>query len=260
MWYYIKIMKLISLNTWGGRAGLENLLQFIKKQADTGVDIFCFQEIWCGGHEHKIFTGLSPEALAVIERHLFQEIQAVLPEYTAYFRSLYCDFYGIAIFIKKSIPVTSEGEVFVYREKGYYSTENISDHGRNIQYIDTGSGPRTIINFHGLWTGNGKGDTPDRLLQSKNIVQFLKTIKNPFVLAGDFNLVPESESLQKFEQFGLKNLIRENNITSTRTSLYTKPIRFADYTFVSEGIQVNSFQVLFDEVSDHSPLYLDFDA
>lgn len=250
-------MKLLSLNTWGGRAGLDDFLQFVKKHQD--VDIFCFQEIWNGGEEitKKIFPD---ETISSVEWNFLEKIAAILPEHQYFFRPCFFDCYGPTIFIKKNIQVQDEGEVFVYKDQGYYSKTEMGDHARNIQYIniETDAGKRTIINFHGLWTGNGKGDTPDRLLQSENILQFLKTIKNPFVLSGDFNLVPESESIQKLEQFPLRNLIRENNITSTRTSLYSRPVRFADYIFISEGIQVNSFQIFPDEVSDHSPLYLEF--
>jgi endonuclease/exonuclease/phosphatase family metal-dependent hydrolase len=42
-------------------------------------------------------------------------------------------------------------------------------------------------------------------------------------------------------------------------SFYEKPEKFADYMFVSKGIAVRDFQVLPDEVSDHAPLFLDFD-
>ena len=56
----------------------------------------------------------------------------------------------------------------------------------------------------------------------------------------------------------MRNLIAEFGITSTRSSLYTKPLRFADYMFVSNGIEVKDFKVLPDEVSDHLALYLEF--
>ncbi len=64
--------------------------------------------------------------------------------------------------------------------------------------------------------------------------------------------------MKKLEDFGLRNLIKEYGITSTRTSFYTKPEKFADYMLVSPGVEVKDFKVLPDEVSDHSPLYLEF--
>src|SRR3989338_5052371 len=84
----------------------------------------------------------------------------------------------------------------------------------------------------------------------------LKTLTNPYVMSGDFNLLPDTQSIKKLEDFGLRNLIKEHNITSTRTSLYPKAEKFADYTLTSKKIIIEDFKVLTDEVSDHSPLYL----
>ncbi len=144
----------------------------------------------------------------------------------------------------------------MYKEKGYLSKENTGFHAKNIQYIKFNIQGRdfTIINFHGLWTGKGKDDTEDRINQSQNIIDFIKTLNGEVVLCGDFNLNPDTESIKMFEEFGLKNLIRENNITSTRTSYYSKENKFADYTFVSKGIEVKSFEIMPDEVSDHSAM------
>ena len=60
------------------------------------------------------------------------------------------------------------------------------------------------------------------------------------------------------EAAGLRNLIAEFGVASTRTSLYTGPERFADYVFVSPGVDVSAFRALPDEVSDHAPLMLEF--
>lgn len=250
-------MKLISLNTWGGRAGLDNLLAFLKDHEDT--DIFCLQEAWSGG-EHMVGKIAGGVPLHGIVPQLIQEIETVLPGHRVFFRPHFYDFYGLALFIKKDISVIEEGELFVYKERGYASIHDLGDHARNVQHatIETPSGLRTILNFHGLWNGKGKNDTEDRLLQSDNIINFIKHIPHPYVLAGDFNLLPETESILKLESSGLKNLIKENNITSTRTSLYKKPVRFADYVFVSKEIRVADFNVLPEEVSDHSALYLEF--
>lgn len=61
------------------------------------------------------------------------------------------------------------------------------------------------------------------------------------------------------ENTGLRNLIKEHGITSTRTSLYTKEEKFADYVLIGPGIQVTNFEVLPDEVSDHAPLRIEFE-
>lgn len=189
-----------------------------------------------------------------------QEISTILDTHHAYFKPHHLDNYGLLILVKKEIEVISEGEIYVFREKGYIPKGDVGGHARNVQHISirTKNGDRTILNFHGLWNGRGKSDSTDRLIQSDKIIQFLKTLSNPLIFTGDFNLSPDTKSIKKIEEFGLRNLIKDYKITSTRTSFYSKPEKFADYTLVSDGIEVHDFKVLSDEVSDHSPLYLEF--
>ena len=260
-------MKLISLNTWGGRAGKDALLSFLQTHAE--VDIFCFQEMWRknGKPIETVLSTLSREMLTGAAYELYHAIEMTLPRHYGYFRPHFYDFFGLALFVRKDLRTQEEGELFVYKERGYIAKCDIpgreyADIGRNLHYVtvETARGPLTFIHVHGLWNGDaGKKDTEDRLLQSDNIIRFLETLQNPFILCGDFNLLPETESLQRLERFGLRNLITEYGITSTRTKYYTKANRFADYVLVSPGITVKDFQVLPDGVSDHSPLYLEFE-
>jgi endonuclease/exonuclease/phosphatase family metal-dependent hydrolase len=251
------MVKLISLNVWGGFAGREKLLDFFTSHND--VDIFCLQEVWNGGHE-MIGRTAGGRSLSGIAHWLLTDIGATLPDHVAYFRPQFKEYYGLTMFIKKNIPIREEGELFVYKNRGYFSEVDIGDHSRNVQYmsIDSGDGVRAIAHVHGLWNGQGKGDSTDRLLQSDNIVRFLRGVGSPYIFCGDLNLLPDTESLKKIEAAGGRNLIKEFGITSTRSSLYTKPVRFADYIFVSAGIEVKDFKVLPDEVSDHLALYLEF--
>jgi endonuclease/exonuclease/phosphatase family metal-dependent hydrolase len=250
-------MKLISLNTWGGRAGHEKILGFFKDHRE--VDIFCLQEVWNGGEEmRERQAGGVP--LLDISHSLLPDIADILHDHNWYFRPQFKNYYGLTMFIRKNIKVHEEGETFVYKERGYFVEEDIGDHSRNLQYasLEADRATRTVAHVHGLWNGKGKTDTDDRLLQSDKIVRFLKTIKHPYIFCGDLNLLPETESLKKIEAAGVRNLIKEFGITSTRSGLYTKPLRFADYMFVSDGIEVKEFKVLPDEVSDHLALYLEF--
>ena len=182
-------MRLISLNTWGGRAGREGLLGFFDTHKDT--DIFCLQEIWNGG-EHMEGKEAGGVSLSKIMYRVLEDIRGVLPDHTSYFRPHFGDWYGLAMFVKKDIEVLEEGEVFVYQEKGYMPEGDWGRHARNIQHVTfkTAHGERTIVNFHGMWTGGGKGDTDDRLVQSDKIGAFLKSLKNPYVLIRYFHLIP----------------------------------------------------------------------
>ncbi len=254
-------MKIISLNTWGGRAGKENLLEFFKRHKD--IDIFCLQEIWSAPYEYlqgHAAGGLEINHDDIMVRGM-QEISATLDGHEAYFRPHHLENYGLMMLVKKGLEMIEEGDIFVYKERGYVPEGDVGFHARNVQYatVATPKGNRTVMNFHGLWNGGGKGDSQDRLAQSDRIIEFMRSIKNPYVLCGDFNLLPDTDSLKKLEMFGLRNLIKEYGITSTRTSHYTKEHKFADYALVSEGIEVRDFKVLPDEVSDHAPMYLELE-
>ena len=253
-------MRIISLNTWVGRVGKEKLLTFFKTHADT-TDVFCLQEICAAPHPY--LEGCLAGGVVLNKKqtmgYALREISEGLPNHVAFFRPHLGDNYGLLMLVRKEFRVIEEGEFFVYKQKGFYSKADIGDHARLIQYVTIAAGTKvvTIINFHGLWNGKGKTDTEDRIQQSKNILEFTSKLDGEYVLCGDFNLLPDTESLKLFEAAGLRNLIKEYKVSSTRTSFYKKPEKYADYIFVTKGIQVKDFKVLPDEVSDHSPLFIE---
>lgn len=247
-------MKLIVLNTWCGRM-MKELEKFLIQHDD--IDAFCFQEVYheADGKDTIWKDGSNFNFLNDIKKTLS-------PDYDFYYRPHLDDWWGLAIFIKKKFKIIEEGDFFIHEQNGYNPAVEVYGYtAKNVQFLKTESDGKivTILNFHGLWNGEGKGDTEDRLKQSKKLIEFIKSIKNDYVLCGDFNLSPETKSLQMIEEeLGCVDLIKEYKITSTRTSLYPKPNKFADYVFVSKGIETVDFKVLPDEISDHAPLFLDF--
>ncbi len=254
-------MKIISLNTWGGRAGKEELFSFFNTHKD--VDFFCLQEIWRGPYEH--LNGQDVAGIPLDQNKIMvygvQELSELLIEHVPYFRPHFMENFGLLMLVRKDLEILEEGDVFVYKHKDYIPEEDLANHARNIQYVTvTKEGkPFTVINFHGLWNEKGKGDNEDRILQTENILNFTNNLSGEFVLCGDFNLRPDTKSVQLLEDAGLKNLIKEYGITSTRTSHYTKSEKFADYAFITPGLVVKDFRVLPDEVSDHAPLYIEIE-
>ncbi len=240
-------MKLITLNTWGGRVQ-EKLLNFLKIQQD--IDIFCFQEVYNGVKKARLDAHFLNDAF-----ELYTDIAKNLPGHIGYFRPHVEDWYGLAIFVKKGIVVEREGDIVIH-DIEYTGGGNLP---RNLQFmeIENAGSKVTIMNVHGLWNGKGKTDCDERLVQSRNIRTFLDATPGSKILCGDFNLLPHTESLRIIEQ-GMVNLVREHNVQSTRTSFYTKPDKFADYVFVTPDIAVRDFKVLPDEVSDHAVLYVEF--
>ncbi len=243
-------MRLITLNIWGGHVH-KPLLAFIKAYQD--VEIFCFQEVY---HQapHKISNEDRPVSL-----NIFSELQALLPEHRGFFRPVVNKIYGIGIFVKNHVEVLGEGEVAIHNNPNYCGKG--PTHSRNLQWLECRVNQHiySILNVHGLWNGLGKTDSPERIAQSQRIKAFMDTIKSSKILCGDFNLRPDTKSMYMIEQ-GMNNLVKTHGVASTRTSLYQKDEKFADYVLTSPDIVINQFHVLPDEISDHAPLLLDFSS
>jgi endonuclease/exonuclease/phosphatase (EEP) superfamily protein YafD len=254
-------MKIISLNTWGGSAGEDKVLGFFEKY-NNKVDVFCLQEIWSAPYENmkEIVAGKKPLESRPIMTNGMQDISKLLSDYVPYFRPHHLENYGLLMMIHKKFSILEEGDIWVHKHKDFIPVGDVGHHARNLQYatvLDENKNPITILNFHGLWNGMGKGDSEDRLQQSKNITDFTSKLTNDCVLMGDFNLSPDTQSVKVLVDSGMRNMIAHYNVTSTRTSYYKQENRYADYAFVSKGIQVKDFKVLPDEVSDHAPLYIE---
>jgi endonuclease/exonuclease/phosphatase family metal-dependent hydrolase len=241
-------MKLITLNIWGGHI-FDPLLEFIASHRE--IDVFCFQEVY-----HKAAKKISDDDRKV-SLNIFSILQEALPNHRAFFRPVVGDHYGIGTFVKKEIDVVEEGEITIHHNPNYPGSG--PTHSRNLQWVKCRVNDElySIGNVHGLWNGMGKSDSPERIAQSHKIRDFVRSLEMPKIICGDFNLRPDTESIKILEQ-EMNNLIQIYQVGSTRTRLYPKKERFADYIFTSPEIIVNAFEVLNHEVSDHSPLFLDF--
>ncbi|QLZ69203.1 hypothetical protein FOLKNPGA_01985 [Legionella sp. PC1000] len=241
-------MKLITLNIWGGRLR-DPLLKFIEHNRD--IDIFCLQEVYFNAH--RTVT----EEDKALSLNIFSDLQQLLPNHFPIFKPAVENIYGIAMLLKNNIDILGEGDINIHQKQHYPGIG--LNHPRDLQWVECEINKKiySILNVHGLWNGQGKKDSPERINQSQRIRHFMDTINTPKILCGDFNLRPDTQSMHIIEQ-GMKNLIKINHISSTRTRYYQKEEKFADYILTSQDIVVNEFSVLSDEVSDHAPLYLDF--
>jgi len=249
-------MKLITLNTWAGRVK-EPFEKFLKeKMGDT--DIFCFQEIFNDLNE-ELETNIDERGR---NKHILKEITEILKDYNAYFCPVIENVYGIAIFLKKGFEVIASGEVMLYKNPSFTSTRDGVDHTRKMQWIHIKHDRKDvmIMNVHGHWSPEGRRDNENRIEQSRVIKSFIETTGNtPKIMVGDFNLLPETQSIKMLEEHFI-NLITKYNIPTTWTELAKENDKHADYAFVSEEILVEGFEALPDVVSDHVPLALQFDV
>lgn len=254
-------MKVLSLNIWWGKQ-FDTLIDYIKEHSHD-VDVFCFQEVFS-----------TPTDNITIELYyranILSELEAALPNHQVYFAptqdgygfELPSDFpisWWLAMFVRKDLQIKNTWEIYLYWKKNWKTTD-ASSIGRNMQYVTimTKQEIHTIAHFHGYWSGKGKMDTPERISQSKKAREFLDQNSGKRILCGDFNLLPHTESISILEWDDFTNLIKEYNIQTTRSNLYTKPEKFADYILVSPEVKVEKFIVPYTEASDHLPMILEY--
>lgn len=270
-------MKIESLNLWGGRL-FKPLMEFVSKQAKE-VDVFCFQEVYNTSSKRVYTRTIIKDPLdlkTVTNNHhartsMYSELVKSLPNFQGFFHSTqdHMDFhgrvdydlhFGQATFVRKDIPVINSGDVLVHGLRNGMVEGDWTSLPRNMQYVQFEHNREllTVANLHGIH-GDGKIDTPARLVQARNVKEFLESQNGEKILCGDFNLLPDTQSMRIMEK-GMRNLIKEYKIRSTRSSYYDKPhMPYADYMIVSPGVTVVDLTVLQDEVSDHLPLVVEFE-
>jgi hypothetical protein len=260
-------MKLVSLNTWGAGQG-QIFFDYIKTLGQT-AHIFCFQEVFSAGKG-------APQISHGWRMFLLDELKNILPDFTAYFEAKSSGFADDSL-QKVSWPVSHGMTVFVKNSLGVkrYLVKIIADSvlegappveglvKAQVFKIDSPRGEFNLINFHGLSRPGDKLDTPARIEQSQELLNIAGALpKLPVIICGDFNLELETTSIKMLERHYI-NLIREYKVDNTRNEvswkLFDQKQHFADFIFVSSEIRVNSFEVPYNEISDHLPMILQFD-
>lgn len=263
-------MKVTFLNTWNGNQK-DTYLDFISAQRDT-KNILCLQEV------SSFHVEAAGKRGAMLDG--WEKTKTLLSHHVGFHAVRQSDWddepdisipspWGLGLFIPTQIPLIEYRELFLL---GHRNSATTTLNGNDIpviiqacKVIDN-SKVIWILNIHGYYAGAGVGkhDTEKRILQSQGIVDFIKTLSGDIILGGDFNLNPDTESIAMIEKAGLRNLITEFQIKSTRTTHYPEKKRakwpHADYVFVSKNVQVKSFSVDIDSlISDHAPMYLEIE-
>ncbi|OHA04219.1 MAG: hypothetical protein A3J58_00610 [Candidatus Sungbacteria bacterium RIFCSPHIGHO2_02_FULL_52_23] len=259
-------MKAIYLNIWAGKV-FEPLIAYIRAAA-ADTDFFCLQEVF----DSPLARTVSWSGRADIFTHL----KNALPEFTPFFSLTVENFdgdrqtdfpmlHGNVIFARKEIPILSHGDLLIAGETwAGPGTSPIFPHKLQYVRIKVSGMLYTIASVHGTAFPGSKADTPERIAQSQKIADFLADEKGRKILGGDFNLMPDTESVSMIERTGMRNLIKEYGITDTRGRLshaqYTESQRqyFADFAFTSPDVLVKNFTVPQVEISDHLPLVVEW--
>lgn len=229
-------MKILFLNLWGGKLR-EPLRDFLESQRD--IDVFCFQE---ASQEGKVIS----EGL-LDHFQLFTEAEPLSNNHGTY---------SLATYVQKSLEVFESRAV---SEKDHHTGLGL------LTRVKTKDRSVSILNIHGnphaIEPQDTKRDTPSRIQQSEDFLASLSKTVEPDIMGGDFNLFPDTKSLELIREAGFRDLIQEFSISTTRNRYawekYPTKYLFSDYVFVSSSLTVQSFEVPTVEVSDHLPMIVE---
>ena len=263
------------LNGWGGKL-FDDLLSYV---VATAPDVLCLQEVLqcpATGKDWLTYQDNDDHVDGLQQRaNFFRDICNALPDHMATFcpstQGVLWDEnisvpsqWGLATFVHKSFPIIGQIQSFVHKA---YSSGGYSDHptprsAHAVRVYDYDSDrPVCITHMHGLRDLNGKMDTPERAAQARRLLDLSQQVSEAgdiSLICGDFNVGPDSETLDIFKGAGMTELVTSRRFTSTRSSHYKKLGKFADYMLVNRENEVKDFQVIYDpEVSDHCPLVLE---
>jgi endonuclease/exonuclease/phosphatase family metal-dependent hydrolase len=267
-------MRVVSLNAWGGRLH-ERLIPYLR---DADPDILCLQEVIRTPTARREWLNYRDHGADLPQRaNLFRELAEALPSHQAFFcpaargdlydgdRPLPSE-WGLATLVRDTFPVIGQAQGFVH---GEFTPAGWGEHPRSrnahaVRVFDHGTSRTiTVAHMHGLRDpAAGKADTPARLEQARRFAGLVGGTRcdgDQLVVCGDFNVLPGSATFAALSGLGLEDLVTTRGYTDTRTSLYEKSPRYADYMLVSANVAVRRFDVVREpEVSDHRALLLDF--
>jgi hypothetical protein len=233
--------------------------------------VICLQEVFSG--PTLAATALPDGDGHTIDADLFGTLQRALPGYRSWFSagsrgyvndSTWLDLpfeYGLALFVHPSISITAQRSALVhgaFRRDGS-GRPPLSRAAQAAACVGP-EGSFTVAHLHGLWQPEGKHDSEPRLRQARRFRDLIASVADPAgpaIACGDFNLLPGSATFDVLGELGLRDLGRRFDIHCTRSSLYTKSVRYADYVLADDRLEVERLEVVRSPVvSDHCPLVL----
>ena len=200
------------------------------------------------------------------QRNCYKELQKILsPKYKSElaishrFSSSLTSYMANATFYKSAFTLKEKNILTLHGRNEPFPSElnTFESAGRNVLHLTLSLEGKQLacLNAHLAWAKTPK-EEPHQTGQGEILVRYLQTVNHPFILTGDFNLDPQQPTIQKLNKLA-RNLIEENHVTNTlnpRThrakNLFPQGVA-VDYIFTSSELQVKSFAVVEEDISDH---------
>ncbi|MDO8609704.1 MAG: hypothetical protein Q7R95_04095 [bacterium] len=269
-------LKLLQLNIFKGKF-LDNIVDLVKKE---NFDILQFQEV-TGGKKSNGGINLYPEKMNLpsgninnktLGAFLFEDIKKIFHlngdlVITNRIKSDPSSYEGNATFYNNDIQCTEKNIIWLqdFKEidEDYTEWETIGRAALSLKLMYKGK-QFYVINTHNAWGPNSL-DEDYKIEQAQKLVQYIQTLKLPYIVTGDFNVIPQTKTISIMNSIG-RNLISENNIYNTLNSNVHPAKRLfppgiaVDYIFVEQNIKVIDFRVISNiDLSDHFGFILEFE-
>lgn len=242
-------MKLVQLNTWSCKLSTEIIRLFEQEQPD----IACLQEVVQTEFGGKILETIDE----ITDKYSFSDYHYTpLVEFAFMHRRA-----SRGNMIASKLPMAHKTELWThgqYTENFDYIDSGGYNVARNIAHvaITNQAIPVHVLTLHGYHLPNHKNGNEDTLRACKQLLDYAQQLDGAVIVAGDFNLAPQSESIQLLET-AFRNLSTEYNLKTTRNH-FTDKTEVCDYIFVNNKVTVDNFYMSDIIASDHNALVLEF--
>lgn len=248
-------IKLLQLNMWAG-THFPVIKDFLEK---NDFDILCFQEV-AGPNVHVGNAHSTEDQYKKLGEVLGATHNNVFHSYITFTSDPINSFEGNAIFFKKNISLLSKKEMFLYKGPDPYPSDvtSVEDMTRAAHSVTLSKDGKEfdVVTAHLAWARTHI-EQPHQRKQNLKFIEYIRSLGNPWILAGDFNISPENQTILDLEKIG-RDLTEEYHVENTIDGVNhvswdrIKPGFPVDYIFVSPEIGVKDFKVLNEvHMSDH---------
>lgn len=243
-------MKIVQLNIWGGRL-LKPIIDFLEREQP---DIVCMQEVIDTKEDHSFIAEMAYSKLIDTVGFTNDYFSPTFSFQHANEQALF----GNAI--AANFPIIEKKEL--YTNGGFQEVTDWSSYEYNSRMVQavklqiSDDRELWVVNHHGFHDRNPLG-VPETMNSMRKFSEFVDSLDGEKIVCGDFNIVPEAESMKL-----LNPELRNHTIEAGATNTLSRLHRFenaCDYILTSPSITVHDFTISDVVISDHVPLILEFD-
>lgn len=251
------IIKLLQLNIFKGKY-LDRIIDFVRQ---NNIDICQFQEVSGGVSSYQNTDN-------------FNELRQRLDYKGGIIKTIVQKdppgYFGNATLLRRDFKLADKKIIWLkdFNPNFRIGIDDIATSSRAAIALKLKIGSKEInfVNTH-LTRTIDPFDSDQKLSESLKLFEFIKSLKEDYILSGDFNVVSDTKIIKNFETLGV-NLIKSYGIKYTlnpeehylKNEIQERNIA-VDFIFVSSSIKVTNFRLVNSpNLSDHYGLYLEFEA